>query len=100
MKPVSGVMVVAALLVSGCVGPGRPPHAFLPPIAEEYYACGKCGSLHGGMYGKALLERFDTDRAPRCWHRWRQISRQEFQRLALERFPAEWAKASPYVKRP
>ncbi|ACB74609.1 hypothetical protein [Opitutus terrae] len=100
MKLLSSVVMVAAVLASGCIGPGRPPHAYFPPIAEEYYVCGKCGSLHGGIYGKGPLERFDTAKAPRCWHRWRQISKHEFQRVAAEQFPGEWEKASPYVKRP
>src|SRR5688572_11382051 len=84
-------------------GPGgRPPHStkLPPPIAEEYYACAKCGSLHGGIYGKGPLTNFAGANAAKCWHDWHQIAKAEFQELAADRFPAEWEKAGYFIKRP
>jgi hypothetical protein len=97
MKKLQVIISLFAVALAGCVG--RPPHAFLPPIAEEYYACAKCDSLHGGIYGKGPLASFATSNASTCWHRWRRITRAEFQKLASARFPADWQKAGWFVKR-
>jgi hypothetical protein len=94
------LLALSALALAGCLGPGRPPHAVLPPIAEEYFACDKCGSLHGGIYGKGPLASFATPGAAQCWHRWQPISRADFQQRAARDFPAEWEKAGDFVKRP
>ncbi len=99
MKKLQIIVPLFVVALAGCVGPGRPPHAFLPPIAEEYYVCEKCDSLHGGIYGKGPLASFSTSSGSKCWHRWHQIPRAEFQRLASDRFPAEWEKTGWYVKR-
>jgi hypothetical protein len=99
MKKLQVILPLLVLTLAGCVGPGRPPHAVLPPIAEEYYVCKKCDSLHGGIYGKGPLASFSTPSATKCWHHWHQIPRVEFQKLASERFPAEWEKTGWYVKR-
>ena len=90
--------LIALLLTSGCVGPGRLPHTFMPPIAEEYYACEKCDSLHGGIYGKGPLANYATKEAPSCWHDWKPVSKTEFQTKAAEDFPSDWAKALPFFK--
>jgi hypothetical protein len=98
MKMPRFLLLLTPLLAIGCVGPGRHPHAFLPPIAEEYYICEKCGSLHGGIYGKGPLASFETKEAAACWHRWHQVSKAEFQKKAEGAFPAEWSKALPFFK--
>jgi hypothetical protein len=100
MKQIQVIIPLFAVVLAGCIGPGRHPHAFLPPIEEEYYTCGKCGSLHGGIYGKGPLVSFATSSASKCWHRWHLVPRAEFQRLASARFPEEWQKADYFVKRP
>jgi hypothetical protein len=93
-------VVVVSLFAAGCVGAGRQPHAFLPPIAEEYFVCDKCGSLHGGIYGKGPLASFETASAASCRHRWRKISKIEFQARAQRDFPREWAEALEFFKQP
>jgi hypothetical protein len=100
MKKRRVIIPLLAAALAGCVGPGRPPHAILPPIAEEYFVCQKCGSLHGGIYGKGPLVSFATSDAAECWHRWHLVRKAAFQMLASDRFPADWAKAPDYVKRP
>jgi hypothetical protein len=100
VKQIQVIIPLFAVVLAGCIGPGRHPHAFLPPIEEEYYTCGKCGSLHGGIYGKGPLVSFATSSASKCWHRWHLVPRAEFQRLASARFPEEWQKADYFVKRP
>ncbi|MDR0901384.1 MAG: hypothetical protein LBM92_01260 [Opitutaceae bacterium] len=98
MKPRHILPVVFAVVLSGCAG--RPPHAILPPIAEEYHVCGKCGSLHGGIYGKGPLASFKKEGAGSCRHKWRQISLEEFQGKAAAEFPDEWAREkSLFIKR-
>jgi len=99
MKTLQVIIPLFAMALAGCVGPGRPPHAFLPPISEEYFICEKCGSLHGGIYGKGPLVSFLTPDASKCWHSWHQVPMAEFQKIAAQRFPAEWEKASDFVKR-
>jgi hypothetical protein len=89
----------AGLLAGGCVLAGRPPHAVLPPIAEEYHACARCGSLHGGIYGKGPLLPLTTPAGERCVHRWERIERADFQRHAAARFPEAWAAALPFFHR-
>ena len=100
MKSRPFLLLLLPFLAGGCLGPGRHPHAFLPPIAEKYYACDKCSSLHGGIYGKGPLASFETKEAAGCWHRWHQISKADFQKKAEDAFPTEWSKASPYFKIP
>lgn len=100
MRPRVLLLLVLALVgVNGCLAPNQPPHAFMPPIAEEYYACDKCGSLHGGIYGKGPLASFASATATRCRHSWRPITRPEFQRFAAEQYPVAWAKTGEYFKR-
>src|SRR6476469_9099772 len=94
------LLLFIPLLAAGCIGPGRHPHGFLPPIAEEYYRCEKCGSLHGGIYGKGPLASFATKAAASCWHRWSRISKTEFQKQAAADFPAAWAQTAWYIKSP
>jgi len=47
MKPLHLLFFSALLWAIGCVG--RPPHAILPPIAEEYGSGEKGGILQGGI---------------------------------------------------
>lgn len=89
----------ASLLAGGCALSGRPPHAVLPPIAEEYHACARCGSLHGGIYGKGPLLSLTAPGGARCAHRWERIGRADFLQQAAERFPAAWAAALPFFRR-
>lgn len=98
MKPLLPLLL--AVVLAGCAIHDRPPHALLPPIAEEYYVCAKCGSLHGGVYGKGPLLYLRDDKAVACIHRWSRISRGEFQRQARARFPTQWADAIPFFKLP
>lgn len=98
MKSSRFFLLLILLFTGGCVGPGRPPHAFLPPIAEEYHRCEKCGSLNGGIYGKGPLASFEATGAASCWHRWHQISKAEFQKQAKENFADEWSKTSPFLQ--
>jgi len=100
MKRLLIILSFGAIGFVGCAGPGRPPHSVgLPPIAEEYYACAKCDSLHGGIYGKGPLANFATANAATCWHEWQQIPKAEFQKRAAEGFPVEWEKTNLFVKR-
>lgn len=89
---------ILAIMLSGCVGLDRPPHTFTPPIAEEYHACQKCGSLHGGIYGKGPLASFKKDGANACRHRWSRIEKQTFQKRAKEEHPEEWKAAPPFFR--
>lgn len=98
MKSLTWVLVALLLLTTGCIGPGRHPHGFLPPIAEEYYVCEKCGSLHGGIYGKGPLASFESSGGAQCWHRWHQITKGEFQAKAKDGYPSQWEKAIPSFK--
>lgn len=91
-------ILALVLATAGCVG--RQPHAFLPPIAEEYYACAKCGSLHGGIYGKGPLASFAAKDGSSCRHHWEPLSKAEFQKTAEADFPSEWAKSLPFFKTP
>jgi hypothetical protein len=93
-------LLATVLPAAGCTGPGRHPHAFLPPVAEKYYACDTCGSLHGGIYGKGPLASFETAGAAACRHRWREISKADFQVRAQRDFPHDWAKALDFFKQP
>jgi hypothetical protein len=94
------VLLAVGLLLGGCAIHDRPPHAFLPPIAEEYYVCAKCGSLHGGIYGKGPLACFCSAGAATCIHDWVRITRADFQQRAQTRFPRQWADTPPFFKQP
>jgi hypothetical protein len=99
MKLQRSILSGLVLLLTGClIGPDRVPHAVLPPIAEEYYVCAKCGSLHGGIYGKGPLEYFRTPRADGCWHKWRQISKEEFQKKKEGGIPDRWLQSTHIFK--
>jgi hypothetical protein len=88
-----------AMTLTGCVGVDRPPHAFMPPIAEEYHACLKCGSLHGGIYGKGPLASFKSEGANACRHRWNRINKEEFQKRAKEEHPEKWKAVLPFFRK-
>jgi hypothetical protein len=98
------VRALAPLLLvftlAGCAIRDRPPHAFLPPIAEEYYVCAKCGSLDGGIYGKGPLAHFRSAGAATCRHQWMQITFADFKRQAQTRFPVQWADAPHFLRQP
>jgi hypothetical protein len=79
---------------------GMTPHHFFPPIAVEYFACSKCRSLHGGLYGKGIPQYFKTEGADRCWHSWKQITAEEFRSRAEAEFPYQWAHSPEWFKRP
>lgn len=45
-------------------------------IYRAYYECPKCGSLHGGIYGKGPTKAHITDKA--CIHDWQAIYSTDF----------------------
>lgn len=45
-------------------------------IYQAYYECSKCGSLHGGIYGKGPTRHKITD--TRCVHDWQAIHKEDF----------------------
>jgi len=93
--------ITLLLTMLGCVRPGQHPHAGLfPPIAQEYYACSTCRSLHGGIYGKGPTMWVKAENADQCRHSWTMITLAEFQERAASEFPDQWAKAGAYFKRP
>ncbi|MFG0317905.1 MAG: hypothetical protein ACF8XB_11575 [Planctomycetota bacterium JB042] len=77
------VLVAAsvATIAGGCAG----ERAGLPPrssalIGWEWFACDRCGSAEGGMYGKGAVVRDHSEAAPGCVHAWRPITKAEFRR--------------------
>jgi hypothetical protein len=85
--------VALALYLRVDRGPHDQP---LPPITHEYFACEKCGSLDGGIYGKGPVKHFRTKTGHWCVHDWRLIDRAEFKRQATEVFGVDWSKEIPF----
>lgn len=93
----NGLMVFALSLVVSCSN--RPPYSFLPPIAEEYFRCEKCGSLDGGIYGKGPLMHPRTSTGDECVHDWKLISRVQFKEVATASFGVDWSTKGPWWAR-
>lgn len=90
-------MLVAFLLSCASVGKNQPVYSILPPIAEEFYECSKCGSYDGGIYGKGPLKHYRTPQAEDCRHDWIQISRGDFATRVSRYFGVDWsAEPMPY----
>ena len=68
-----------------------PPHGM---IDKSYWRCEKCGSLQGGIWGKGPTKFFDGPNRRWCVHRWEEISRDEFKRLASEQYGEDWSQES------
>jgi len=62
----------------------------MPVAAHEYYACDKCGSLDGGIYGKGPHKRLRSESGHWCVHRWHELSRAEFKQRAADQFGVDW----------
>jgi hypothetical protein len=94
------LLAVGLLIVGVALGlylrVDRGPYPAFPPIAREYHACDKCGSLDGGVYGKGPHKRFRTGAGGWCVHDWRPIDRAEFKRQAAEKFGVDWSQEIPF----
>jgi hypothetical protein len=90
--------VLIALALIACKSPDQSPKPSAS-ISQEYFFCSKCGSLHGGIFGKGPVLALHSKSAPLCVHEWLLIPMSEFQTRAESTFPSEWAQALPVFKR-
>ena len=72
----------------------QPPKTMM--IEEAFFACSKCGSLDGGIFGKGPVMHLSSADAAHCVHTWRTVSKSEFEALATQRFGVDWSKEIPY----
>ena len=95
------VILVIVISLQACANKAdRGPHdELLPPIVQEYWACSKCGSLDGGIYGKGPLVHFRTQHGATCVHKWVRITREDFLHRASSEFGKDWTKEMPFWQR-
>ena len=98
-----------AILILGCSLPlflplrwfrpraNQPPPAAL--IEQAYFACDKCGTLSGGIFGKGPTKRLDGPGRKTCVHAWKRVTREEFKRRATQVYGVNWEKEIPYWRR-
>ena len=95
MKSTALILLTAlSVTLCGCARYNQPPKTMM--IEQAFFACSKCGSLDGGVYGKGPVKSFWTKAASHCIHDWQPISKGEFEFLATERFGVDWSKEIPY----
>lgn len=98
MGPLRLMPLLSALGLLSCAPTNRPPKPS-SMIVQEYFACTRCGSLHGGNFGKGPTLALRTPAAPSCRHQWQLIALDSFQLRGERDFPSEWAQAPLFFKR-
>ena len=90
MRYIITIFTFAAVVMAGCATRyDHPPKTKM--IEMGFFACPKCGSLSGGIFGKGPTRSYRSDTASRCVHDWQSVTKAEFQRQATDRFGVDWS---------
>jgi hypothetical protein len=87
----ASVITVAAIFSASCASPRDQPPRREGYIVHAYHHCEKCGTVQGGIYEKGPFKQFPGPDKESCRHEWREISREEFKRLAAEDHRVDWS---------
>ncbi len=77
-------------MLCGCKVVNQSPNNTIFDPIWGYFHCHKCGSLDGGVYMKSGVKSLRTEKGYNCWHNWREIEQEEFNRLYRTNFPTEF----------
>src|ERR1041385_88851 len=88
----TALVLLALGLSFGCASRyDRAPIAGAVANCKAFYACPKCGSLEGGIFGEGPTKAFRSESAARCIHEWQTVSMIQFEKLATQRFGVDWS---------
>ncbi|MFZ5471465.1 MAG: hypothetical protein ACOZIN_18735 [Myxococcota bacterium] len=90
------VVAITCLLIAWKLD-RAPPHGV---IDVGFFACKRCRSLSGGIFGKGPFKNFNGSRRRHCFHDWERMSLEEFRERASRDYGVDWSQESGWWKSP